>query len=163
MSDFKKAVDRGRQAAEEASQQAAKERADRKDAEARYRGQARNWLIEVVLSNLEQAKTDVAGDVTIDIDTSELDAPGEDNPNPYTPSVGFRIYRTPRSRELMDMLFKPTTFNVSINRDDGTVWANGGPQLASKSVGNIADKSGERFREWVIALIEDAVKPPYLY
>ncbi|CAN7324537.1 hypothetical protein [Mesorhizobium sp. LjNodule214] len=110
-----------------------------------FGAQARAWLNDVVVASLEAAKADVAGEISVDIDT----APRLDQAS--TPSIRFKIYRKQGPQKKIRR-----TFTVSVQVSGGvSVSARG---IVAKDVGNIGDRSDERFRNLVAELIEDAAK-----
>ena len=87
----------------------------------------------------------MAGEVIVDMDTAHLQTTAP------TPSVQFQIYRKPGPDKNATK-----TFTVSVQMDGGvSVSALG---IVAKDVGNIGDRSDERFRNLVAELIEDAAK-----
>jgi hypothetical protein len=152
MSKFKEALERGKEARRDQGKEARrdqgkdgrKEKAG-KGAAADFSTEARAWLNDVVVASLEAAKADVAAEVTIDMDTALLRTTAP------TPSVQFQIYRKQGSEKNVTK-----TFTVSVQLDGGvSVSALG---IVAKDVGNIGDRSDERFRNLVADLIEDAAK-----
>jgi hypothetical protein len=95
---------------------------------------------------LEAAKADVAGEVTVDMDT----APRR-RAKASIPSIRFQIYR---KRGLEKKVRRTFTVSVQVS-GEVSVSARG---MVAKEVGNIGDRSDERFRNFVAELIEDAAK-----
>lgn len=81
MNRFKEALERGKTAPREQEEDGNASMAD-------FGTQARAWLNDVVVASLEAAKAEVAGEMTIDIDT----APRRRG-RVLMPSVRFRLYR----------------------------------------------------------------------
>jgi hypothetical protein len=146
MPKFKDALERGKEARHQQEEHARNERAERGAPMADFGAQARAWLNDVVVASLEAAKTDVAGELTVDIDT----APRR-QVKASTPSIRFRIYR---KRGLEKKVRR--TFTVSVQVSGGVSVS--APGIVAKDGGNIGDRSGERFRNLVAELIEDAAK-----
>ncbi|BCH23544.1 hypothetical protein [Mesorhizobium sp. L-8-3] len=143
MSKFKDALERGKQARREQKQEASEAVADGDAAPADFNVLARTWLNNVVVASLESAKADVAGEVTIDIDTAPLRIQGA------VPSVQFQIYWAGSSRP-------PRTFTVAVQVDGGVSVS--APGMVAKDAGGIANSSNEHFTNLVADLIEDAAK-----
>ena len=145
MSKFKEALERGKEARRDQGKDARKEKIKSDAAGADFSTEAKAWLNEVVVASLEAAKADVAGEVIVDMDTAHLQTTAP------TPSVQFQIYKKsgPDGNTAK-------TFTVSVQMDGGvSVSALG---IVAKDVGNIGDRSDERFRNLVAELIEDAAK-----
>ena len=144
MSKFKEALQRGKKARRDQGKDARKEKVESDAGMADFSTKASAWLNDVVVASLEAAKADVAGEVTVDIDTAQLQTTAP------TPSVQFQIYRKQGPENATK------TFTVSVQLDGGvSVSALG---IVAKDVGNIGDGSDERFRNLVAELIEDAAK-----
>ena len=143
MSKFKNALERGKAARRDRGQPARKEEAERKDAEADFNIRARTWLNDIALASLEAAKSEVVGEVAIEIDTASLQGGGA------IPSLRFQIYRT------RDNDTAPRTFTVAIDVS-GAVSVSA-PGIVAKDAGAIADKSATRFTTMLARLIEDVV------
>jgi hypothetical protein len=153
MSKFKDALERGKEARRDQGKDARrdqgkdgrKEKAGKGAATADFSTAAKAWLNDVVVASLEAAKADVAGEITVDIDTARLQTTAP------TPSVQFHIYRKQGPERNA-----AKTFTVSVQLDGGvSVSALG---IVAKDVGNIGDRSNERFRNLLAELIEDAAK-----
>ncbi|PBB94756.1 hypothetical protein [Mesorhizobium sp. WSM3862] len=139
MAKFKEALERGKKAP----------RQQKEDANATvpdFGTQARAWLDDVVVASLVAAKAEVSGEMTIDIDTAPR---GRDKA--LTPSVRFRIYRKPEVKNTAGRLF---TVNVHVSGEVSV----SSPGMVAEDVGNIGNRSGERFRNLVVKLIEDAAR-----
>ena len=147
MSKFKNALERGKGARGKQGQQTRKEKAGRDAAAEDFKVRAKAWLKNIAIASLQAAKTDVAGEMTIDIDTAALDA------DTTTPSVRFQIYRTPKAGEKQ---VAPKTFTVAVQVDGGVSVS--APGIVAKDAGVIADESAERFTTLLAELIEDAAK-----
>ena len=146
MSRFKEALERGIEARRRRVEHAGNRRTERDASMADFDAQARAWLNDVVVASLDAAKADVAGEVTVDIDT----APHR-QVKASTPSIRFQIYRKRGSEKKVRR-----TFTVSVQvSGEVSVSARG---IVAKEVGNIGDRSDERFRNFVAELIEDAAK-----
>jgi hypothetical protein len=146
MSRFKEALERGIEARRRRVEHARNRKTERDASMADFDAQARVWLNEVVVASLEAAKADVAGEVTVDIDT----APHR-QVKASTPSIRFQIYRKRGSEKKVRR-----TFTVSVHvSGEVSVSARG---IVAKEVGNIGDRSDERFRNFVAELIEDAAQ-----
>jgi hypothetical protein len=146
MSRFKEALERGIEARRRRVEHARNRKTERDASMADFDAQARVWLNEVVVASLEAAKADVAGEVTVDIDT----APHR-QVKASTPSIRFQIYRKRGSEKKVRR-----TFTVSVQvSGEVSVSARG---IVAKEVGNIGDRSDERFRNLVAKLIEDAAR-----
>ena len=142
---FKEALERGKEARRQHEEHAHDETAEQVAPVTDFGAQARAWLNDVVVASLEAAKADVAGEITVDIDT----APRLDQAS--TPSIRFKIYRKQGSQKKIRR-----TFTVGVQVSGGvSVSARG---IVAKDVGNIGDRSDERFRNLVAELIEDAAK-----
>ena len=143
MSKFKKALERGKAARNEQEQLARKEEAKRTAAAADFNVRAKAWLNDIALASLEAAKSEVASEVAIDIDTTSLQAEGA------IPSLRFQIYR------MQDNDVPARTFTVAIDVS-GAVSVSA-PGVVAKDAGAIADKSPTRFTTMLARLIEDVV------
>ncbi|RUU14651.1 hypothetical protein EOD23_00320 [Mesorhizobium sp. USDA-HM6] len=144
MSKFKEALERGKEAHR---QQERRTRDDKADAPiADFGAQARAWLDDVVVASLEAAKAEVAGEVTIDIDATP-----RRTVEALTPSLRFRIYR---QRGLEKTARKTFTVRVQLSGEASV----SSPGMVAEDVGNIGERSDERFRNLVVKLIEDAAK-----
>ena len=99
MSKFKEALERGKEARRE-QEHARNEKAERDAPMADFGAQARAWLNDVVVASLEAAKAEVAGEVTVDIDT----APRR-QVKASTPSIRFQIYRKPGLEKKVRRIF----------------------------------------------------------
>jgi hypothetical protein len=146
MPKFKEALERGKEARRQQEEHARDEKAEHGAPVADFGAQARAWLNDVVVASLEAAKADVAGEVTVDIDT----APRR-QVKASTPSIRFQIYRKRGSEKKIRR-----TFTVSVQLSGGVSVS--APGIVAKDVGNIGDRSDERFRNLVAELIEDAAK-----
>ncbi|MER8975277.1 hypothetical protein [Mesorhizobium sp. M0800] len=146
MPRFKEALERGKEARRRQEEHTRDEKGDQGAPMADFGAQARAWLNDVVVASLEAAKADVAGEVTVDIDT----APRR-HVKASTPSIRFQIY-TKRGLEKKVR----RTFTVSVQLSGGCQVS--APGIVAKDVGNIGDRSDERFRNLVAELIEDAAK-----
>jgi hypothetical protein len=145
MSRFKEALERGKQARRQV-EHARNANTERDATMADFDAQARAWLNDVVLASLEAAKADVAGEVTVDIDA----APHR-RVKASMPSIRFQIYRKRESEKTVRR-----TFTVSVQLGgEVSVSARG---IVAKEVGNIGDRSDERFCNFIAELIEDAAK-----
>ena len=146
MSRFKEALERGIEARRRRVEHAGNRKTERDASMADFDAQARVWLNEVVVASLEAAKADVAGEVTVDIDT----APHR-QVKASTPSIRFQIYRKRGSEKKVRR-----TFTVSVQvSGEVSVSARG---IVAKEVGNIGNRSDERFCNFIAELIEDAAK-----
>lgn len=139
MSKFRDAVDRGKQARREQKGKVGK--AEGVD----FGAQARAWLDDVVVASLETARSDVAGEVAVEIDTAP-------QAKASTPSIRFRIYRK-RGTEKEEV---GRTFTVNVQLS-GQVSVSS-PGMVAREVGNIGDRTDERFSTLLAELIEDAAK-----
>ncbi|TGQ36522.1 MULTISPECIES: hypothetical protein [unclassified Mesorhizobium] len=146
MPKFKEALERGKAARRQQGEHARAEKAQRDAPLADFSAQARAWLNDVVIASLEAAKADVADDLTVDIDT----APRR-QAKTSTPSIRFQIYW---KRELEKKVRRTFTVSVQVS---GEVLVSA-PGIVAKEVGNIGDRSDERFRNLLAELIEDAAK-----
>lgn len=146
MSKFKDALMRGKESRHE-QQQDAKQVVDGDATTADFKVLARTWLKNVVVTSLEAAKAEVAGEITIEIDTAPLHVTGA------TPSVQFQIYRAGSSSGNQAA---PKTFTVTVQVDGGVSVS--APGMVAKDAGDIANRSNERFTNVVAELIEDAAK-----
>jgi hypothetical protein len=104
MSRFKEALERGIEARRRRVEHARNRKTERDASMADFDAQARVWLNEVVVASLDAAKADVAGEVTVDIDT----APHR-RVKASTPSIRFQIYRKRGSEKKVRR-----TFTVSV-------------------------------------------------
>jgi len=147
MSKFKDALERGKKARREQGQLTRKEKAGRDEAVADFKIRAEAWLENIAIASLQAAKTDVADEVTIDIDTTAFEADG------MTPFVRFQIYRRPKAGEKQIV---SKTFTVAVQVDGGVSVS--APGIVAKDAGVIADESAERFTTLLAELIEDAAK-----
>ncbi|RWD96011.1 hypothetical protein [Mesorhizobium sp.] len=139
MAKFKEALERSKKAHSQQQEDANAPMAD-------FGTQARTWLNDVVVASLEAAKADVAGEIAIDIDTTprrQLKA--------LTPSVRFQIDRKPRLKKTAKRTF---TVNVQLSGEVSV----SSPGMVAEDVGNIGDRSDQRFRNLVVKLIEDVAK-----
>ncbi|TGQ66211.1 MAG: hypothetical protein E5V49_11550 [Mesorhizobium sp.] len=146
MPKFKEALERGKQARRRQEEHAYNETAEQVAPVTDFGAQARAWLNDVAIASLEAAKADVAGEIAVDIDT----APRR-QVKASTPSIRFQIYR---KREPEKKIRK--TFTVGVQLSGGVSVS--APGIVAKDVGNIGDRSDERFRNLVAELIEDAAK-----
>jgi hypothetical protein len=146
MSKFKEALERGKEARRRQLEHARNEKTERDAPVADFDAQARAWLNDVVVASLEAAKADVAGEVTVDMDT----APRR-RVKASIPSIRFQIYR---KRGLEKKVRRTFTVSVQVS-GEVSVSARG---MVAKEVGNIGDRSDERFGNFVAELIEDAAK-----
>ncbi|MEI9419639.1 hypothetical protein O7A70_00365 [Mesorhizobium sp. Cs1299R1N1] len=141
MSKFKDALERGKEA-----HHRQKERADVVAPTADFGAEARVWLNDVVLTSLEAAKDEVARDVTIQIDTKP-----HRQVKALAPSVRFQIYTAGglgKGARRTFTISVPISGEVSVSA----------PGMVAEAVGNIGERSGERFRNWLAKLIEDTAK-----
>ncbi|UCI10353.1 hypothetical protein [Mesorhizobium sp. B1-1-8] len=146
MSKFKEALERGKQAHRRQEDHAPDDEADEDAPVPDFGTQATAWLNDVVVASLEAAKAEVASEVTINIVTmprGEFEA--------LTPSLRFQIYKDRGLEQEAER-----TFTVS-TQVSGEVSVSA-PGMVAEEVGNIGDKSDERFRNLVVRLIEDAAK-----
>jgi hypothetical protein len=143
MSKFKDALDRGKEARREQEGKVRDEKAEGDVAD--FGAQARAWLNDVVVASLQTAKADVAGEVTVDVDT----APPR-QAKASTPSIRFQIYRK-REEEVVRRTF---TVNVQLSGEVSV----SSPGIVAREVGNIGEKADERFSTLLAELIEDAAK-----
>lgn len=143
MPKFKEALERGKEARREGAGLNLKENGERGAAMADFGAQARAWLDDVVVTTLEAAKAEVAGELTIDIDTPPVRA--------LTPSIRFQIYR---KRGLGKKVKR--TFTVSV--DVGGAVSVSAPGMVAKDVGHIGERSDAGLRNVVAELIEDVAK-----
>jgi hypothetical protein len=146
MSRFKEALERGKEARRRQVEHARNAKTEQDAPMADFDAQARAWLNDVVVASLEAAKADVAGEVTVDIVT----APRR-RVKVSIPSIRFQIYR---KRGLEKKVRRTFTVSVQVS-GEVSVSARG---IVAKEVGNIGDRSDERFRNFVAELIEDAAK-----
>ncbi|MDX8468381.1 hypothetical protein RFM26_22015 [Mesorhizobium sp. VK23B] len=141
MSKFKEALERGKQAHRQ--QEKRNDKADTQTAD--FGAQAKAWLDDIVVASLEAARAEVAGEVTIYIDTTprrEVKA--------VTPSLRFQIYREGLEKKAR----KTFTVRVQLSGEASV----SSPGMVAEDVGNIGERSAERFRNLVVRLIEDAAK-----
>lgn len=146
MPKFKEALERGKEARRQQEQYPRDEKAEHEAPLVDFSAQARTWLNDVVVASLEAAKADVAGEIAVDIDT----APRR-KVKASMPSIRFQVYRKRGSEKQTRR-----TFTVSVQLSGGVSVS--APGIVAKDVGNITDRSGERFRNLVAELIEDAAK-----
>ncbi|PAQ10226.1 hypothetical protein [Mesorhizobium temperatum] len=140
MSKFKEALERGKEAREQEGK-VRNEKAEGVD----FGAQARAWLNDVVVASLEAAKAEVAGEVTVEMDT----APRR-QAKASTPSIRFKVYR----KRGMEAVGRTFTVNVQLS---GQVSVSS-PGMVAREVGNIGDRTDERFSTLLAELIEDAAK-----
>jgi hypothetical protein len=119
--------------------------AERNAVTADFGAQARAWLDDVVVASLKAAKAEVVGEMTIDIDARPSRVPA------LAPAVRFQLYR---KRGLGKKVKR--TFTVRVQTDGGVSVS--APGMVAKDVGNIGQRSNERFRTVVAGLIEEAAK-----
>jgi hypothetical protein len=144
MSKFKEALERGK----EAREQEGKVRDEKAEGGVvDFGAQARAWLNEVVVASLQAAKADVTGEVAVDIDT----APRRQT-KASTPSIRFQVYRK-RGIE-KEVTRRTFTVNVQLSGEVSV----SSPGMVAREVGNIGDRSDERFSTLLAELIEDAAK-----
>ncbi|MGX9118166.1 hypothetical protein ACWTU6_16040 [Mesorhizobium sp. BHbsci] len=144
MSKFKEALERGKEAREQ------ERKVRNKKAEAGvvdFGAQARAWLNHVVVASLEAAKAEVAGEVTVEMDT----APRR-QAKASTPSIRFKVY----SKQGVEKEEVGRTFTVNVQLS-GQVSVSS-PGMVAREVGNIGDRTDERFSTLLAELIEDAAK-----
>ncbi|CDX20560.1 conserved hypothetical protein [Mesorhizobium plurifarium] len=139
MANFKEAVERGKKAPRQQEEDADAPIAD-------FGKQAKAWLDDVVVTSLEAAKAQVAGEMNIDIDAAP-----QDQDQPLAPSVRFRLFLRP---ELEKPAKRTFTVNVQLSGEVSV----SSPGMVAENVGNIGDRSGARFRNLLAKLIEDAAK-----
>ncbi|MBZ9811096.1 hypothetical protein LB542_15885 [Mesorhizobium sp. BR1-1-9] len=139
MNRFKEALERGKTAHREQEEDGNASMAD-------FGTQARAWLNDVVVASLEAARAEVAGEMTIDIDTAPRRRGGV-----LMPSVRFRLYRKPGLKKTAKRAF---TVNVQLSGEVSV----SSPGMVAEAVGNIGDRSPERFRNLVVRLIENVAK-----
>ncbi|RWM20343.1 MAG: hypothetical protein E5X53_02660 [Mesorhizobium sp.] len=143
MSKFKEALERGK----EAREQDGKVRDEKAEGGVvDFGAQARAWLNDVVVASLQAAKAEVTGEVTVDIDT----APRRQT-KASTPSIRFQVYRRGMDKEVARRTF---TVNVQLSGEVSV----SSPGMVAREVGNIGDRSDERFSTLLAELIEDAAK-----
>ncbi|UVC18395.1 hypothetical protein [Mesorhizobium onobrychidis] len=142
MSKFKEALERGK----EAREQEGKDRNEKAEG-VDFGAQARAWLNDVVVASLEAAKADVAGEVTVEMDTTP-----RRQAKASTPSIRFKVYRK-RGMEKEEV---GRTFTVNVQLS-GQVSVSS-PGMVAREVGNIGDRTDERFSTLLAELIEDAAK-----
>ncbi|WP_192252903.1 hypothetical protein [Mesorhizobium silamurunense] len=143
MSRFKEALERGKEAHRQQQKRIRNDKADAQMAD--FGAQARAWLNDIVVASLEAARAEVAGEVAIYIDTTprrEVKA--------LTPSLRFQIYREGLEKTARK------TFTVRVQLSGAASVSS--PGMVAEDVGNIGDRSGERFRNLIVKLIEDAAK-----
>ncbi|AZO00624.1 hypothetical protein EJ066_27860 [Mesorhizobium sp. M9A.F.Ca.ET.002.03.1.2] len=145
MSKFKEAVERGKEARREQEGKVRNEKAEGDVAD--FGAQARAWLNDVVVASLQAAKADVAGEVTVDIDT----APPR-QAKASTPSIRFQIYRKRGMEE--EVVRRTFTVNVQLSGEVSV----SSPGIVAREVGNIGDRADQRFSTLLAELIEDAAK-----
>ncbi|RWB91160.1 MAG: hypothetical protein EOQ52_06960 [Mesorhizobium sp.] len=141
MSKFKDALERGKKA-----KRHKQSRAEGHAPLADFGAQAKAWLDEVVISVLEAAKGEVAEDVNIEIVTAP-----EREVKAIAPSVKFQVY--PKRRDEKTAV---RTFTVTVGVS-GEVSVSA-PGMVAEDVGNIGERSEERFRSFVARLIEEVAK-----
>ncbi|WP_027168521.1 hypothetical protein [Mesorhizobium sp. WSM3224] len=141
MSKFKDALERGKKA-----QRQHEVRAEEDAPLADFGAQAKAWLDEVVVAVLKAAKGEVAEDVTIEIDTAP-----DSQVKVVAPSVRFQVY--PKGRDENSAV---RTFTVTVPVS-GEVSVSA-PGMVAEDVGNIGERSDERFRNFLAKLIEEAAK-----
>lgn len=144
MSKFKEALERGKEARRQHVKDAHNGKTERDIPMTDFDAQARAWLDDVVIASLEAAKADVAGEMTVDIDIGQ-----RPRAQSSIPSIRFQIYR---KRGLEKKVRRTFTVSVQLS-GEVSVSARG---IVAKEVGNIGDRSDERFRNLVAKLIEDA-------
>jgi len=143
MARFKEALERGKKARRELTRNKQNEaNATIED----FGAQARRWLNDVVVTSLEAAKAELAGEITIDIDPAPCRQVGA-----VTPSVRFQIRGKPGSKQAT---IKPFTVSVQVSGEVSV----SSPGIVAEDVGNIGDRSDERFRNLVAKLVEDFAK-----
>ncbi|MDX8444775.1 hypothetical protein [Mesorhizobium captivum] len=143
MSKFKEALERGKEAHRQQEKRIRNDKADAQMTD--FGAQARAWLNDIVVASLEAARAEVAGEVAIYIDTTprrEVKA--------LTPSLRFQIYR----EGLEKTARKTFTVRVQLSGEASV----SSPGMVAEDVGNIGDRSAERFRNLLVKLIEDAAK-----
>ncbi|WP_192182939.1 hypothetical protein [Mesorhizobium amorphae] len=146
MPKFKEALERGKEARRQQEEYPRDEKAEHGPPLADFGAQARTWLNDVVVASLEAAKADVAGEITVDIDSAS-----RRQVKASAPSIRFQIYRKRGPGKQIRR-----TFTVSVQLSGGVSVS--APGIVAKDVGNIGDRSDERFRNLVAELIEDAAK-----
>ncbi|RUU96439.1 hypothetical protein EOB36_29900 [Mesorhizobium sp. M6A.T.Cr.TU.017.01.1.1] len=144
MSKFKEALERGKEARREQEGKVGNEKAEGVD----FGAQARAWLNDVVVASLQAAQADVTGEVTVDIDT----APGR-QAKASTPSIRFQVYRK-RGIEGEEVVRRTFTVDVHLSGEVSV----SSPGIVAREVGNIGDRTDERFSSLLAELIEDAAK-----
>ncbi|TPM19224.1 hypothetical protein [Mesorhizobium sp. B2-3-5] len=142
MSKFKEALERGKKAHHQQE-----DRAGGNTPKVDFGAQARAWLGKVVIESLQEAKAEVAGEVTIDIDTTP-----RREAKALAPSVRFRIYK---NGGLLEKNAR-RAFRVSVPIS-GEVLVSA-PGMVTEDIGNIADTTDQRFRHLLAKLIEQAAK-----
>ncbi|MER8829903.1 hypothetical protein NKH73_27555 [Mesorhizobium sp. M0938] len=143
MSKYKEALDRGKEARREQEGKVGNEKAEGVD----FGAQARAWLNDIVVASLQAAQADVTGEVSVEMDT----APGRQT-KASTPSIRFQVYRKPG----MEKEAVRRTFTVDVHLS-GEVSVSS-PGIVAREVGNIGDRTDERFSTLLAELIEDAAK-----
>lgn len=138
MANFKEAVERGKKAP--------RQQEDANAPIADFGKQAKAWLDDIVVTSLEAAKAEVAGEMNIDIDAGP-----QDQDQVLAPSVRFRLFPKPE-------LEKPAKRTFMVNVQLSGEVSVSSPGMVAENVGNIGDRSGERFRSLLAKLIEDAAK-----
>src|SRR5262245_3848056 len=128
MSKFRDALERAKETRRELGQETRDKRPGRDAAGEDFKVRARAWLEHIAIASLQAAKTDVAGEITIDIDTAALDAES------ITPYLRFQIYITPKSGEKQPA---PKTFTVAVQVDGGVSLSAAG--IVAKDAGVISD------------------------
>jgi hypothetical protein len=147
MSKFKEALERGKEARREQEGKIRNEKAEGGVPAADFGSQARAWLNDIVVASLQAAKAEVAGEVTVDIDT----APRR-QAKASTPFIRFQVYR----KRGMEKEVARRTFTVNVQLS-GEVSVSS-PGMVAREVGNIGDRTDERFSNLLAELIEDAAK-----
>ncbi|MET3577609.1 hypothetical protein ABID19_000624 [Mesorhizobium robiniae] len=142
MSKYKDALDRGKEARREQEGKVGNEKAEGVD----FGAQARAWLNEVVVASLQEAQADVRGEVTVEMDT----APGR-QAKASTPSVRFKLYG---KRGTEGEVARTFTVDVHLSGEVSV----SSPGIVAREVGNIGDRTDERFSTLLAELIEDAAK-----
>lgn len=144
MSKFKEALERGKEARE---QEGKVGKAKAEGGAVDFGAQARAWLNDVVVASLEAAKAEVAGEVTVEMDT----APRR-QAKASTPSIRFKVYRKRGMQK--EEVGRTFTVNVQLS---GQVSVSS-PGMVAREVGNIGDRTDERFSTLLAELIENAAK-----
>jgi len=146
MGKFKDALERGKKAHPKRNELTRDGQDGENASMAEFGTRARAWINDVVVASLDAAKAEVAGEVIIDIDTAprrEVKA--------LTPSVRFQISRMPGSEKSAGRVF---TVNVQLSGEVSV----SSPGMVAEDIGNIGDRSDQRFRNLVVRLIEDVAK-----